>query len=294
MVKKHDSGDVRGLEELFRSQEFSRVSGAAGSGPGEPVMASHEDTLFKRMFGHAHAAVTDLRRSDNDAPRHPATATPPLDGLLETDAIGGLAAGGEAGAAGLSDPWKRESGRYWTIAAVSALVALVVAGVTAGNGQHALHISAQGKQHGTAQSHRGPQGVSGASTNPSAPGSLTSGVGSGALLVGLSSTRTRDSASGSGDHVTLGGAATTTGTPFPSATTTSGGSPGGGAGGVSPALGGTDPVAAGVGSTVNSVGTSVTVLANQIGTAIPTAAPTATAVNGVVSTLDQAVGAATL
>jgi hypothetical protein len=308
MVKKHDSGDVSGLEEVFRSQEFSRMSETGDAGAGEAVAPGrHDDTLFKKMFGHAHASVSDLRHSDDWGPDvavrqsaapAPPPGTPPTSRRqLETDAAGGGTAGAEEGAVGSSDPWKRESGRYWTIAAVSALVALVVAGITAGNGQHALHISAQGTQHGTAQSHHGSQGSGGATTGPTAAGSLTGAIGSGALHVGLASTGTRGSATGPGGHVTLIGAATTTGTPFPSSSTSSGGSSGGGAGGVPPGLGGTDPiapVAAGVGSTVDTVGTSVTGLANQIGTAVPTAAPTTSAVNGVVGTLDQAVSATTL
>jgi hypothetical protein len=309
MVKKHDSGDVKGLEEVFRSQEFSRMSETGGTSPGDAAEpGGRDDTLFKKMFGHAHGAVTDLRRPDDMAPDvallQPASAFPPFDPPQtpgrqpQTDAAGDGGAGAEQGAAVSSDPWKRESSRYWTIAAVSALVALVVAGVTAGNGHHlAPHISAQGKQRGTARPHRGSQGSGAAATGPSAPGSLTGGIGAGALLLGLPSAGTGGSGSEPGGHVTLIGAATTTGTPFPSPSTPSGGSTGGGAGGAPPGLGGTDPVApvvAGVGSTVATVGNSITGLTSQVGGTVPGAAPTASAVNGVVSSLDQAVSATTL
>jgi hypothetical protein len=306
MVRDHDSGDVKGLEEIFRSQEFSRTVGPQPSNGA--ARASDDDTFFKKMFGHAHDSLTDLRRT-NDAPPDAAFSqrvapgapanTPQTSGRRpETDSAGGGAAGDEDDVAGSPDPWKRESSRYWTIAAVSALVALVVAGVTAGNGQHApLHGSAQGKERGVGQSHHGARVPGGSATGPTAPGALTGAIGSGALLLGLPSAATRGPGTAPGGHVTLIGAATTTGTPFPSSSTSSGGSPGGGAGGAPPGSGGSNPVApvaAGVGSTVDAVGTSVTGLANQLGTALPAAAPTADAVNGVVNSLDQAVSATTL
>jgi hypothetical protein len=288
MVKKHDPGDVRGLEEVFRSQELSRVS-ETGTSPGDNGPRGRDDGLFTNMFGDASAAGTDLKRGDEVAPdiTSPprASSTAPLEADHEEEA-------------GSSESWKRESGRYWTIAAVSAVVALVVAGVTAGTGQHSpLHISAQGEQHGPAQTHKGAHGSGGTTTSPTAPGSLTGAVGSGVLLLGLPSTGTRESATGPGGHVTLSGAASTTGASSPPSSTSSGGSPGAGAGGAPPGLGGSDPVApvaAGVGTTVSAVGSSITGLANQLGGAVPAAAPTASAVNGVVSTLDQAVSSTTL
>ena len=57
MVRKHDSGDVKGLEEVFRSQELSRMAGTGGTRPAEAgASAGHDDTFFKKMFGHTHAA----------------------------------------------------------------------------------------------------------------------------------------------------------------------------------------------------------------------------------------------
>jgi hypothetical protein len=57
------------------------------------------------------------------------------------------------------------------------------------------------------------------------------------------------------------------------------------------------PVAAGVGNTVAAVGTSLTGVANQLGSAVPAAAPATSAatsaVSGVLDSVDQAVGATT-
>lgn len=288
MVKNYDSGDVRGLEEVFRSQELSRVS-ETGTGPGDFGPRGRDDGIFTKMFGHASAPGTDPQPGGDAAPD---IALPP-----RASSPGPFEADHEDERAVSTDPRKRESGHYWTIAAVSAVVALVVAGVTAGNGQHSpLHISAQGKQHGPAQPHKGAHSSGGTTTSPTAPGSLTGAVGSGALLFGLPSSDTRGSTTGPGGHVTLSGAASTTGASPPSSSTSSGGSPGGGAGGAPPGPGGSDPVvpvAAGVGTTVSVVGSSVTGLANQLGGAVPAAAPTASAVSGVVSTLDQAVSSTT-
>lgn len=308
MVRKHDSGDVKGLEEVFRSQELSRMADSGGTRPAKAgESAGHDDTFFQKMFGHAHATATDLRRADPppDVTRGRRVApTPPPGAPLtpglepETGSAGGGASGAEERPVASSDSWKSESGRYWTIAAVSALVALVVAGVTAGNGQRApVHVSAQGKQHGTGRPPLGALGAGGSTTGPAAPGSLTGAIGSGVLLLVQPSGGTPGAGTAPGGHVTLIGAATTTGSPFPSSSTSSGGSTGGGAGGAPPGSGVSDPVApvaAGIGNTVDAVGTAVTGFTNQLGTAVPATAPTASAVNGVVSSVDQAVGATTL
>jgi hypothetical protein len=58
------------------------------------------------------------------------------------------------------------------------------------------------------------------------------------------------------------------------------------------------PVASSVGSTLATVGTSFTGLANQLGTTIPATAPATNAatntVSGVLASVDQAVSASTL
>jgi hypothetical protein len=304
MVKNHDANDVRGLEDVFRSEEFSRPSGATGGGSkGITVPEDRDDALLRRMFGHASATLRDFRRDDGSAAGSAArlggaaaaldtASMSPNDSEMASSG-GGAAVDGKGAAVSAPPPWKRESGRYWTIAAFSALVALVVAGVTADNGQHApSNRSAQGA-HGTAQPHgraHTPHGP--ASTAPTAPGSLTGGVGSAALALGTPSAGTVRSGNEPAGHVTLSGAATTTGTP----PTAPGRSSGGGSPGGAPGSSGTNPTAPGgaaVGSTVDAVGSSVTDLANQLGSAVPTAAPATTAVtntvSGVLNSIDQAV-----
>jgi hypothetical protein len=302
MVKNHDANDVRGLEDVFRSQEFSRSSGATEGGSGAiTTPEGRDDALLRRMVGHASDAVRDLRRDDGTgsgrlAREDVATAVepawiPPHD--AETDSSGGGSAVNENGAVvSVQPPWKRDSGRYWTIAAFSALVALVVAGVTADTGQHgSSHRSAQGA-HGTVQPHSGSRPPGPASTAPTAPGSLTGGVGVAALALGTPSAGTVRSGNEPSGHVTLSGAATTTGT-LPGA---SGGSPGGASTGTPPGASGTSPTAPGVsavGTTVAAVGSTVTGLANQLGSAVPTATPATSAVtntvSGVLNSIDQAV-----
>jgi hypothetical protein len=271
-VKNHDAGDVRGLEEVFRSQEISRTSGGIGSGPG---MNSPENTdvgLLRRMFGHASSA---------------------LHGHREVDAAAAAAVSAEP-------PWKNQSSRYWTIGAFSAVVALVVAGVTAGTAHHGpSNRSAQGA-HGTA----GPHGLialpGAVSTGPTAPGSITGSIGLDALALGTPPAGERGSGNEPGGRVTLIGAATTTGGTL---SVSGGGSPGsgppgGGSSGASPGSSGSNPVspvAAGVGNTVATVGTSVTGVANQLGSTVPAAAPATSAatsaVSGVLESVDQAVSA---
>ena len=145
-MKNHDAGDVRGLEEVFRSQEISRASeGIRGDG-GNTSRDGRDDALLRRMFGHSSSAIRDLHRDDHTrvdvdgALSHVVVPVTELDAAMMPErsphaaASGGGAALGENDAAVFAEPpWKRQSGRYRTIAALSALVALVVAGVTAGS-----------------------------------------------------------------------------------------------------------------------------------------------------------------
>jgi hypothetical protein len=307
MVKNHEASDVKGLEEVFRSQEISRTSGGIGRESGTASSGNRDAALLRRMFGHASSTLRDLHRDDDtgakDARSQRVAPAPELDAALMPErhseaasSGGGAALGASAAAVSAEPPWKRQSGRYWTIAALSAVVALVVAGVTAGNDQHGpSNRSAQGA-HGTA----GPHGLialpGDVSTGPTAPGSITGSIGFDALALGTPRAGARGSGNEPGGHVTLIGAASTTGT-VPGS---SGGSAGGGSAGTSPGSSGTNPVApvgAGVGSTVATVGTSVTGLANQLGATVPAAAPATSsatsAVSGVLDSVDQAVGATT-
>jgi hypothetical protein len=260
------------------------------------------------MFGHASSALRDHHRADDSgalgARSERMASAPGLDAALMPERHSEAAASAEP-------PWKRQSNRYWTIAAFSAVVALVVAGVTAGTAQHGpSNKSAQGA-HGTAGPHGliAPPGT--VSTGPTAPGSLTGAIGSGALALGTRSAGARKAGNEPGGHVTLTGAASVTGTlsspgggspggSSPGGGSPGGGSAGGGSSGVSPGSSGSNPVspvAAGVGNTVASVGTSVTGVANQLGSTVPAAAPATnaatSAVSGVLDSVDQAVGATT-
>jgi hypothetical protein len=308
MVKNDDAGDVRGLEEVFRSQEISRAADGMGGESAATSPGVRDAARLRNMFGRTSGARRDLHRDDEDGARGalasgvaPATdldaALMPERDSEASSSGGGAAFEAEGAAMSAEPPWKRQSGRYWTIAAFSAVVALVVAGVTASTDQHGpSDRSAQGT-HGTA----GPHGLialpGDVSTGPTAPGSITGSIGFDALALGTPPAGARDSGNEPGGHVTLIGAATTTGT-VPGS---SGGSAGGGSTGTPPGSTGTNPVTpvgAGVGSTVATVGTSVTGLANQLGSTVPAAAPATSAVtsavSGVLDSVDQAVAATTL
>jgi len=280
MVKNHDAGDVRGLEEVFRAQELRLVLGPAGDAPAGSARAAERPS--KTVLGLASMAVAGSRRDDGVGPQggpgQGATPALSLDRRLmaerqvQTTSSGGGAALGEASVAVSAEPpGKRETGRYWTLGSVSALVALVVAGVAAGAGQHpAAHASAQGR-HATVRPHDGFHTSGAASTGPTAPGSLTGAVGSGAPAgAGVSVNEPHG-------HVTLSGAATTTGTAVASLGRSADRPP--------PLSGGNAPAA---------VGSSVTGLVSQVGTAVPATTPATGAVVGVVNTVEHTVGATTL
>ena len=159
--------------------------------------------------------------------------------------------------------WRGHSSRYWTIASVSALVALVAAGVTAGTGQHPpSHVAAQGR-HGRSRPGGGLNTSGAASTGLAAPGGLLADAAGSA---GPSSIAGTNGGPGSGNapggHVTLIGPATFTGAPG-SPAAPSGGAPSGGGGAAgSPPPAGTNP-AAPVASTVGSAVSSADVVGHD-------------------------------
>jgi hypothetical protein len=262
--------DVRGLEELLRSQDATRaIGGDSGS--------------FAFAVGREDAMALEL-----DSALMP-------EGFSQTVCWGGGTTFGETDdTVSLESSWKRETGRYWTIAALSALVAIVVAGgFTAGVGHHGLF---NGSAHGadrTARPHGGTPPPVAAPTGPTAPGSLVGAVGSGALALGAPPAEARGSGSEPARRVTPSGRAATTGTlPAPSRAAPAVGSTSASSG---PTAGNPAPSPpATVKSMVASVGSSVTGLANQFGDALPAAAPPTNAVRGAVNSVDQAVSAATL
>src|ERR1700722_13457254 len=144
MVKNHDAGDVRGLEEVFRSQEISRAPGGMDGGSATTSPEGRDVELLRKMFDQASSGLRGLHRDSDtgarDALGQRVTRATALDAALmregQSEAAssgGGAALGPKAAVVSAEPPWKRQSSRYWTIAAFSAVVALVVAGVTAGN-----------------------------------------------------------------------------------------------------------------------------------------------------------------
>jgi hypothetical protein len=234
MVKNHDAGDVRGLEEVFRAQELRPVPGPAGDAPAGSARAAERPS--KTVLGLASTAVAGSRPDDGvglqGGPGQGATAALSLDRRLmaerqvQTAPSGGGAVLGEVSVAVSGEPpGKRETCRYWTLGSVSALVAPAGAGVSVN------------ESHG---------------------------------------------------HVTLSGAATTTGTAVASLGGSADRPPP--SGGSAPAA----PVAAGVGSAVGAVGSSATGLLSQVGSAVPTTTSVPSALIGFVDTVEQTVGATTL
>jgi hypothetical protein len=309
MVKNHDTGDVRGLEEVFRSQEISRASGDMEGGPGTTSREVRDVALLRRTFDHAWSELRDLNRDDHtgatDAVSRQVAPASTLDAALmaghyseAASSGGGEARGGNGAAVSAGPPWKRQSGRYWTIAALSAVVALVVAGVTAGDAHHGPSSKSAQGAHGAVRPHGGAGTPDTGPIGPTAPGSLTGAIGAGVLALQSPPAGAHGPGNKPGGHVTLSGAATTTGTPSSTVGgSPRGGSPGSGSSGASPGSGGSNPVApvaAGVGTTVGTVGTSVTGLANQLGSAVPATTPATSAVSGVLASVDQAVSATTL
>ncbi len=283
-----------GLEEVFRSQEFWRTTDA-------PFATNRDAHAWSRLRSGEEGPTTGT----------PARSVAPSPGTPDptphaAPAAGGAGAGMTAAGAPVPSggPWRRQPNRYRSAAALSALVALVVAGVTSGAGQHSTIpiTSAHGAQ-GRAHPRSHVRTSSPASTGPSTPGALTGDVAAGALALGVPLPAPHVSGqSAPAGRVTLGGAATTTGSagsgpPVP--TGSSGG--GGGAPGLPSGSGGPDPLApvtSTVGSGANSVGSAVSNVTSELASEVPAAAPATTAVNGAVSSavsaVDQAVSATTL
>jgi hypothetical protein len=308
MFSNQDACEVGGLEVIFRSHQFGRATGAEEAGEVSDL-ACRENVIFAKEFGRPLTPVS-LHDVDGDAerrlsggggrPEEPGTeeteGPEPAPQIAPSEGGAGLGAQ-EAEAASTPPPPKRPVTRYWTIASVGALAALVAAGITAGPNQHPRSdISAQGR-HGTARPNsraHTPRATSTGSTAPS--GALTAAAGSGGLSsgTGTSTDGGRGSGNSPGGHVALVGPATFTGTPV--SPTVSSTSPGGSGGttGSPPTSGSTNPgapVTSVVGSAASALGSTVTTAASQLGSSVPAAASTAGVVNTVVDALDQAVSA---
>lgn len=308
----NDPGEIRGLEEVFRSRQFGRTSDSAGEGP-EAVArsAAREESIFKSEFGGGRRVPAPVPRG-GEAGEGAGPSIRPADAAVSADtrpprsaepelagALVGVAHAGE-GAVSSSGPPKRETNTYRAIAALSAVAALVAAGVTSGVGQHRPpSVSAQGHRS-PARSHQesSPSGSAATDTAAAAAGgSLVDAAGSGAPSPAVHPGRSSGSSgpgSAPGGHVTLIGAATPSGTPSASPTAPSGGSPTGTGGtpGFPPPSGGgnpTAPTATSVGSTVAAAGASVTTVTDQVGSSIPGTASVTSAVGIVVDGLGGAV-----
>ena len=302
MVTNWDACDVGSLEEVFRSHEFGRATGATG-GRRAADPARRADRLFGKRFGWPLTAVPSrdvegepqrelspggegAEVEETEMPEEPPRVEP-------SNRVAAL--GPEHPESPSTAPSKRHPTRYGTIASVVALGALVAAGIMAGTGHHPRSgVFAQGT-HNTAPPQTAfpaPGAVSPGSVSPS--GSLIAAPGSGGPSSRTAAHNGLGSGNAPGGQVTLVGPATYTRTPAPPAA--SGSSPGGGTTSSPAPPGNSNPVAPSAppdGTTVSAVGSAVATAAAQLGSSVPAAASTVGVVNGVVNTLGQAVSAST-
>ena len=198
----NDPGEIRGLEEIFRSRQFGRTSDSAGAGP-EAVArsAAREESVFKSEFGGGRCVPAPVPRG-SEAGEGAGPSIRPADAAVSADtppprsaepelagALVGVAHAGE-GAVSSSGRPKRETNTYRAIAALSAVAALVAAGVTSGAGQHRPpSVSAQGPRsparptrspaRPVRQQRTPPRPGRGGSVGGAVPGEIVGFVGSG-------------------------------------------------------------------------------------------------------------------
>ena len=314
MFNNHEVGESAGLEAVFRSQQFGRAVGGAAAADGS-ARGGREASMFPKSLDRTtRPAAASLRKRDETTgglapcddvcqPTGDDAEETPLRKLPTASPLGGTPGGEERAATPAATPAavpsKPPNNGFRTAAVVSgvAAAALVVAGVTSGAGQHPSPVvSAQGK-HTTGRLHGGSRSsAGGASPGTAAAGgaALTGAPGARWSLATLISSRTRRAlgAGGApGGHVSISGAATTTGgavpapvTPPASGSTGSAGSPP-----APPSTGGNPGTPAGlpVENTVTGVVTSVTDAADQLGASVPAAASTTGALGNVVGGVDQ-------
>ena len=218
----------------------------------------------------------------------PALDTPvtPERPLRPAPSAGGAVTGAALMAFSADSSWRRETSRSWTFASMSALVALVAAGLTASAVQHRPVLGSAQGQHAAVRPHDGFHTSGAASTGPTAGGPLSGTVGSGVLALGQPPVGATASDNQPHGQVALNGAATTSGAAVAS--------PAGSAAGAPPLWSGATPVAAGVGNAVGSAGSSAAGFVSEVGSANQATAPATTAVTGVVNTAEQTVRDSTL
>jgi hypothetical protein len=307
MFTNWDARDAGSLEDVFRSRHFGRAAGAMG---GRRISGAdvREDALFAKEFGRPVTAVPSrgvegereprllASKGRHGATRSQETEVPEQPRQVEPSG-GGAGSGSGHAEARSAGPSSRRTPRYGMIASITALAALVAAGVMAGVDHHPRSaVSAQGK-HDTAHPRSGEPNPGPASAGPTASsGSPTASAGSGGSSSGGPTNPGLRSGAVPTGRVSLVGPATYSVTPGSPAA--SGGSPGSGNSATAspPAPGNAGPAApdaSAAGSAVSAVGASVAAATGQLGSSVPAAATATGVANSIVNTLDQTVSAAT-
>ena len=165
MFSNGDAGDVGGLEEVFRSDEFGRATERDGRRRLRSGWLGRRD-LRQRVRPAPGLRPLARRRRRSGAPLSSVGGGPQGALFRRERGVGATAAGRAlrrrcgvgrgARRDALDAPSKRHATRFGTIASVSALVALAAAGIMAGVGHRPRsNVSAQG-QHDTARPHGVP------------------------------------------------------------------------------------------------------------------------------------------
>ena len=253
---------VISLEEIFRSQEFGRrpmrwdISPVATVEAADPLQL--EQVFLSDLFGHPEAiaapVASGLTRTNPPATRPTLVL---LSGRVDT-----------------ARAFTRYRGAIGAVSGVAA-AALVVAGITAGTGSRPMQptISAEGRPpaHGSAPQVSGPlPGPGGVTTQPgiSVPSGQPPVLAAGAAPVAqLASFTEPTPVTGAGGEVSP---------PAPPAAPPAPPSPAPPAPPAPPSPGGRSvltPVFVTVGTTVSTVGTTVTAASNGLARAVPAASP---------------------
>jgi hypothetical protein len=272
MSDQRRAGDVISLEEIFGSRDFGRRPTRWDSAPVatvEPADPPHLEQLFlSDLFGHPEAIAAAL--PSRVTPVITAPVAPPILVVL-------------SGRGGAERDYTRSRGAIGAVSGVAA-AALVVAGMASGTGTGSPSgqptVSAEGKHPG----HISPAGHAGSLPAPSGvatqpnisdattgqPPAGTGGSATAAPIAQLASATTPVTAA-----VVVAVPPPPTSTPVEAAPSPP--APGGGTtpSGTSPGGGGSvlTPVFVTVGTTVSTVGSTVTAASNGLSQAVPAASP---------------------
>ncbi len=280
MSQQQRADDVIGLEEIFRSGEFGRRTTRRDATPVptvDPIEPAHLEQVFRsELFGHPDAIRTP---SSLGVPASEPALTGPTLVLL-------------SGRGDAERVFTRSRAATGAVSGVAA-AALVVAGMTTGTGSPSgpPTVSAEGKHpgHGASagagNSVSGPGGVetqpNGAGSTSGEPPVATGGSGSGTQVARLAAAATPAAAA---VVVEVPPATAVEVAPSPPPPP-----PGGGTtpSAPSPAGGGNvlTPVFVAVGSTVATVGSTVTAAADDLAQTVPTTSPVSGLLSGVGATV---------